>query len=84
METATVDTTASNSVHCRAPSDMSSSKKSIDLDLLSGTTPITELPISQKEPKEQASHTRGGDEISMLTDPFEHANHTVVHFRKSS
>jgi hypothetical protein len=81
MDTATVDTASSSCVHCWAPSDMSASRKSIDLDLLSGTTPKTELPTSQKEPTGQSSHTRGGDEISILTDPFEH--HTVSSFRKS-
>jgi hypothetical protein len=83
METSTVDTSASSGGYCWASADMSDSKKSIDLDLLSGTTPRTELPISQKEP-EQALHTRGGDEISMLTDPFEHANHTVANLSKYS
>lgn len=78
------DTVVSSGLHAWASTDLSESRKSIDLELLSGTMPRTELPLSAKVPEEQAMNALDRDEISILTDTSSgHGTHKGV-FSKSS
>jgi hypothetical protein len=79
LESTAMDTAASSSRQSWASAHLSQSRKSVDLDLLSGTTPRTELPLPPIEPNEKESSARDRDEISILTDTSpERANSTVA------
>jgi hypothetical protein len=73
------DTVVSSGLHAWASTDLSESRRSIDLELLSGTMPRTELPLSARAPAEQATNACDRDEISLLTDPSSgHGTHMNV------
>jgi hypothetical protein len=79
VESTGMETAASSGIQCWASVDLSQSRKSVDLDLLSGTTPRTELPLSPIEPKGQVLNARDRDEISILTDTsIERGNNNVA------
>jgi hypothetical protein len=79
IESTAMETAASSSMQCWASAHLCQSRKSVDLDLLSGTTPRTELPVPPIEPNEQALGARDRDEISILTDTSpERTNNTVA------